>query len=70
MDWAEEDIAALIEQRSKLLCMVAYHQRGHPLTDRRSPKQADGPEDDLIGLKRRLAEVEAHLADAGLSFDS
>lgn len=70
MQWAEEDIAALVEQRSELLCMVAYHRRGQPDTGRRSGGQANSPADDLAALKRRLAEVEAHLADAGLSFGS
>lgn len=70
MEWAEEDIAVLVEQRAELLCMVAHHQSGHPTVDRRSGEQVNNPGDHLLDLMRRLAEIESHLADAGLSFDA
>lgn len=69
MEWAEEDIAALVEQRSELLCMVAHQERGGPAVDCRSEEQVNDAGNDLAELKRRLGEIEARLADAGISFD-
>ena len=70
MDWAEEDIAALLVRRSELLSTIAQHERGAPAVDRRFGEQGEDPAEDLALLKRKLVEVEAHLSDAGVSFKS
>jgi hypothetical protein len=70
MDWAEEDIAALLVRRSELLGTIAQHERGATAVDRRFGEQGEDPAEDLALLKRKLVEVEAHLREAGVSFDA